>query len=80
MEGRLSVGEAARLLNTPALAEDYTEDATLAGCLLRAVGRIPEAGDTIALRDWGFEVTRRDGLRIDQVHARPVSQDSAEAR
>lgn len=71
LEGRLSVGEAARLLNAPALAGDYP-DATLAGCLLRAVGRIPDAGDTIQLHDWGFEVTRRDGLRVDQVHARPA--------
>jgi CBS domain containing-hemolysin-like protein len=68
LDGRLAVGEAARLLEAPALADDYP-DATLAGCLLRAAGRIPEPGDTIAWRDWRFEVTRRGGLRIDQVRA-----------
>ncbi|KAG1245880.1 hypothetical protein G6F65_020987 [Rhizopus arrhizus] len=78
LEGRLSVGEAARLLNAPALADEYP-DATLAGCLLRAVGRIPDAGDTIQLHDWGFEVTRRDGLRVDQVHARPSTFEDSRA-
>ncbi|WP_286896342.1 TerC family protein [Achromobacter sp. UBA2119] len=76
--GRLSVDEAARLLEAPALADDYP-DATLAGCLLRAGGRIPETGDTVMLRDWGFEVTRRDGLRIDQVHARPHQPQASAA-
>ncbi|MNV47945.1 Transporter associated domain protein [compost metagenome] len=78
LEGRLSVDEAARLLEAPALADDYP-DATLAGCLLRAGGRIPDAGDTVLLRDWGFEVTRRDGLRIDQVHARPIRQEAVQS-
>jgi len=73
LEGGLSVGEAARLLGSPGLVAD-TPDATLAGCLLRAVGRLPDAGDMIRLHDWNFEVTRRDGLRIHQVHARPENQ------
>lgn len=71
LDGRLAVGEAARLLDVPALDEEYP-DATLAGCLLRAGGRIPDAGDTVAWRDWRFEVTRRDGLRIEQVRARRI--------
>lgn len=73
--GRLEVGEAARLLEAPELADDYP-DATLAGCLLRAGGRIPEAGDAIDWRDWRFEVTRRDGLRIDQVRASPAQAEA----
>ena len=73
LEGALSVSEAARLLNTPGLVEDYP-DATLAGCVLRAMGRLPDAGDTIRMHDWSFEVARRDGLRIHQVHARPENQ------
>ena len=40
------------------------------GLLLRVVGRIPDAGETIAWGGWTFEVTRRDGLRIDQLLAR----------
>jgi len=70
LEGGLSVGEAARLLNTPGLVDEYP-DATLAGCLLRAAGRLPDAGDTIRMHEWTFEITRRDGLRLHQVHARP---------
>ncbi|MCY1369455.1 Transporter associated domain protein [compost metagenome] len=78
LDGRLAVGEAARLLEAPALADDYP-DATLAGCLLRAGGRIPETGDAIAWRDWRFEVTRREGLRIDQVRASPIEQGAVQA-
>ena len=70
LEGGLSVAEAARLLNTPGLVDEYP-DATLAGCLLRAAGRLPDAGDTIRMHEWTFEITRRDGLRLHQVHARP---------
>lgn len=78
LEGRLAVAEAARLLDAPDLAEEYP-DATLAGCLLRAGGRIPEAGDAIEWRDWRFEVTRRDGLRIDQVRASLMRQEAPQA-
>jgi CBS domain containing-hemolysin-like protein len=69
LDGRISLSEAARLLESPTLADGYA-DATLAGCLLRAAGRIPSVGDMVWVRDWGFEVTRLDGLRIDQTHAR----------
>lgn len=65
LDGRLALAEAARLLDAAELADD-ADDATLAGLLLRAEGRIPETGDVVAWRDWRFEVTRRDGLRIDQ--------------
>ena len=37
----------------------------------------PETGDVVAWRDWRFEVTRRDGLRIDQVHARKATDATA---
>jgi CBS domain containing-hemolysin-like protein len=79
LDGRLAVEEAARLLDAPALAHDCP-DATLAGCLLRAVGRIPEAGEAIAWRGWRFEVTRRDGLRIDQVHANAAAQAASQGQ
>ena len=69
LEGGLAADEAARLLDMDAALEN-APDATLAGCLLRVVGRIPDAGETIALGGWTFEVTRRDGLRIDQLLAR----------
>ncbi|WP_426792580.1 TerC family protein [Achromobacter xylosoxidans] len=76
LDGRLALAEAARLLDAAELADD-ADDATLAGLLLRAEGRIPETGDVVAWRDWRFEVTRRDGLRIDQVHARKATDATA---
>ena len=76
LDGRLALAEAARLLDAPELADDHG-DATLAGCLLRAEGRIPDAGDVVAWGGWRFEITRRDGLRIDQVHARPPGHEVA---
>lgn len=75
LDGRLALAEAARLLDAPELADDHG-DATLAGCLLRAEGRIPDAGDVVAWGGWRFEITRRDGLRIDQVHARPPGHEA----
>lgn len=72
LDGRLALAEAARVLEAAELA-DEADDATLAGRLLRAEGRIPETGDVIAWRDWRFEITRRDGLRIDQIHARKAA-------
>ena len=65
------------MLEVADLADD-AGDATLAGRLLRAEGRIPDTGDVIAWRDWRFEITRRDGLRIDQIHARLAADPAAD--
>ncbi|CAB3717839.1 MAG: CBS domain-containing protein [Achromobacter sp.] len=77
LDGRLALAEAARVLEVADLADD-AGDATLAGRLLRAEGRIPDTGDVIAWRDWRFEITRRDGLRIDQIHARLATGPAAD--
>lgn len=76
LDGRLALAEAARVLDVAELA-DEADDATLAGRLLRAEGRIPDTGDVIAWRDWRFEITRRDGLRIDQIHARKATEQAS---
>src|SRR5690606_23625400 len=63
-----AVEEVARLLQAPDLRRDYP-DATLAGCLLRASGAIPEEGQGMDWRQWRFEVERRIGPRIERVRA-----------
>ncbi|WP_316242110.1 transporter associated domain-containing protein, partial [Bordetella pertussis] len=68
LDGRLAVEEVARLLQAPDLRRDYP-DATLAGCLLRASGAIPEEGQGMDWRQWRFEVERRVGPRIERVRA-----------
>ncbi|AZW44267.1 TerC family protein [Bordetella bronchiseptica] len=68
LDARLAVEEVARLLQAPDLRRDYP-DATLAGCLLRASGAIPEEGQGMDWRQWRFEVERRIGPRIERVRA-----------
>ncbi|VFR27163.1 Magnesium and cobalt efflux protein CorC [plant metagenome] len=74
LSGRLSVDEAARLLDAPELRDDFPDDTTLAGCLLRLGGRIPEEGEVLAWREWEFQVSRRSHLRIEQVTARQAAR------
>ncbi|AZY49221.1 TerC family protein [Bordetella avium] len=73
LDGRLATPEAARIIGAPELVLDYDDDATLAGCVLRAAGSLPIAGGKTRWRDWEFEVTRLDGRRIAQVHARRLA-------
>lgn len=68
LDGRLSIDEASRLLETPTLARAFS-DVTLAGCLLSASDRIPRAGERVEWLGWEFEITRLRGLRVDQVRA-----------
>lgn len=68
-DGRLETTEVARMLDAYELASDYPDDATLAGCLLRASGTLPAAGTVVSWRDWRFEVMRVEGRRIAQVRA-----------
>jgi len=68
LDGRLTVDDAARVLDAPALGQ-AGPDATLAGFLLRLAGAIPAAGQVLEWGAWRFEITRRAGLRIEQARA-----------
>ncbi|AHV94670.1 TerC family protein [Bordetella holmesii] len=70
LDGRLATPEAARIIGAPLLGQNYAEDATLAGCVLRAADSLPEVGVRVRWRDWEFEVRRLEGRRIAQVLAR----------
>ncbi len=74
LAGRLSIDEAGRLLDEPALRDAFEDDTTLAGCVLRLAGRIPEVGESFAWQQWRFEVRQRGGLRIEQLHVAPIGQ------
>ncbi len=73
LDGRLATPEAARIIGAPQLGQDYADDATLAGCVLRAADSLPEVGVRVRWRDWEFEVKRLDGRRIAQVQARQLA-------
>jgi putative hemolysin len=46
------------------------EYATIGGLVMDQLGRIPEPGDRFSLNGWDLEVTRVDGLAVDQVRLR----------
>ncbi|WP_419204058.1 TerC family protein [Bordetella trematum] len=77
LDGRLATPEAARVLGAPALAQDYPDDATLAGCVLRAAGHLLSVGGKVRWREWEFEVTRMEGRRIAQILARRLDESGA---
>ncbi|WP_459618612.1 TerC family protein [Bordetella sp. 2513F-2] len=77
LDAGMPIEEARLFLPDAGLAQPLP-DATLAGALLRACGRLPEVGETIHWGDWMFEVVQRDGLRIGQVRAQP--RPGADAR
>jgi putative hemolysin len=51
--------------------------ATLAGCLLGYLGRVPQRGDEVRVPGGRFRVLRMDGRRIERVAFRPEGGDSA---
>ncbi|CAH2600742.1 HlyC/CorC family transporter [Rhodovastum atsumiense] len=46
---------------------------TVAGLVLQAMGRVPQAGDVVETLGWHFEVMDMDGHRIDKVLAAKIS-------
>jgi CBS domain containing-hemolysin-like protein len=68
LDPSMRIEDASRTLEQPAFATDQA-DATLTGCLLRIAGRIPDVGETVNWQQWSFEITRRDGHRLEQVLA-----------
>jgi len=49
---------------------------TLAGLVLRALGRVPQGGERLVLKGWTFEVTGMDGRRIDRISVTPPPDGS----
>jgi putative hemolysin len=49
---------------------------TVAGLVLHAMGRLPQAGETVQAHGWKFEVVDLDGRRIDKVLATKVKPDA----
>lgn len=65
VSGSMPADELAEILKIE-LPDDRTYQ-TVAGLGLTAFGRLPNAGDTIDLQGWRFEVVDLDGRRIDKV-------------
>jgi len=73
VDGRTRLGEAARELSVTLSQEEAAE--TVAGHLLRRLGRVPGAGETVTLRDLAIEVVEATPRRI--VRAKVTSVQGA---
>ena len=71
LSAAISVQEANPKLQLGLPEGDYQ---TLAGFVLKQLGRIPEVGDHFTYNDFRFEVKAMRGLRIEQVEVRRVQQ------
>ncbi len=67
LDGLLPVEDLKELLNRDQLTEDEDNYHTLAGFMIRHMGRIPTAGDFFEWQGLRFEVVDMDGRRVDKV-------------
>lgn len=67
LDGMLPVSRAAEVLAAPSLMEGSGEVHTVAGLVVRQLGRIPTIGDAFDLEHLRFEVLDMDGYRVDRV-------------
>jgi putative hemolysin len=65
----LAIDEVKLALGFDSLPEEGSYH-TLAGFILAQLGRVPQAGATLAYGGWRFEVVDMDGRRIDKVLVR----------
>jgi putative hemolysin len=70
MDGGLAIDRAAEVLGLKDVPPG--DFATLAGLVLRAMGRIPGPGDCVDAHGWRFEVVDMDGRRIDKLLVQPA--------
>ena len=64
-----------------ALDEDFPDEdyETLAGLILEQLGRLPEAGETLALQGWNATILAMEGPRIDRVQLERPRTENPEA-
>jgi putative hemolysin len=68
LDGLLPIDEFKSLFDRESLPEEETElYHTLAGFVIRALGRIPRSGDSLIWNELRFEVMDMDGMRVDKV-------------
>ena len=67
LDGLLPVQDLKDLLNREQLTEDEDNYHTLAGFIIRHMGRIPSTGDAFEWEGLRFEVVDMDGRRVDKV-------------
>jgi putative hemolysin len=80
VEGGLGTEDLRELLHLEHLPnEDDHDFNTVAGMVMAAFARIPQAGDAFSWRGWRFEVAEVDGARIDRVRvtAEPGKEHAA---
>lgn len=78
LDGLLPVDDLKELLNREQLSEDEDNYHTLAGFMIRHMGRIPNVGDFFEWQGLRFEVVDMDGRRVDKVLLQNLSPRSPE--
>jgi putative hemolysin len=73
LSGRLPIGELCDLLGWRELPGPSAGFDTLAGLVLSALGRVPEAGADFERSGHAFEVEAMEGRRVDRVRVRPLA-------
>jgi len=60
------------------LGMDFSDEEfdTIGGLVTHAFGRVPEAGESVALEGWEFSVVSADKRRIEALSVVPVAQAS----
>lgn len=76
-DGTMSIAEVAEILDRRSMMEggDY---ATVAGFVLRRLGRIPQEGEAFDWEGWRFVVLKLDGHRIDTVVVSPIQDTESQ--
>lgn len=64
VDGSIEINKLAELLAVKFTAKDYL---TLAGFLMKQLGKIPETGEIVTYCSYRFEVVDMDGKRVDKV-------------
>lgn len=75
LDGHIPVPELKDRLNLESVPEeDRGRYHTLSGMMMLLSGRLPDVGNNVSWKGWGFEIVAMDGRTIDKVRATPEPQ------
>ena len=73
IDGMIEIEKLAKILPGLTFTDDENQDyQTLAGFMVKHLGRVPKEGETFESQGYGFEILDMDRHRVDKVLVRPV--------
>ncbi|HIK33815.1 MAG TPA: HlyC/CorC family transporter [Oscillatoriales cyanobacterium M59_W2019_021] len=76
LDGLLAIDDFKAIFDCESLPEEESGlYHTLAGFVIRSLGRIPQSGDSFIWNELRFEVVDMDGMRVDKILVTPIQQD-----